>query len=221
MTWEDFFDELETHAWFSRLIDKVEALYEEEFVIPEKKDIFKAFELTPFDKVKVVIIAQDPYPESKHATGLAFSVHPVCKVPASLKNIYREIESDLGIDMGIRNGDLTHWAEQGVFLLNRTLTTIEGSSNAHKNFPSKIVNWRRVTSAVVSELNNDDSPKVFLIWGKNAEEVEDLITNKNHLVLKGAHPSPYVAFRNGFFGKKYFSKTNDFLVKNGLTPIKW
>ena len=181
---------------------------------PSKSNVFYALRTTPFDKVKVIILGQDPYINPNQAHGLAFSVLTE-KLPPSLKNIYKEIESDLRIEMAKHNGNLTPWAEQGVLLLNTTLTVRAGESNSHSK-----KGWEKFTDEIIKELNEDDNPKVFLLWGKNAQDKEKFITNKKHLILKAPHPSPLSAY-NGFFGCKHFSKTNNFLKKNNLSEIDW
>lgn len=218
MSWELFLREESEKPYYRELISAIENDKKKYRIIPECK--YNALSKTPFNKVKVVIIGQDPYPNHEDAMGLSFSVNRNRKIPRSLKNIYKEIETDLRIDMSGRDGDLSDWAYQGVLLLNRTLTVREGHSNSHYNFPNKDVNWCNFTSNIIKALNRDSSPKVFILWGKNAQELVPIIANKNHLVLTGAHPSPLSA-RNGFFGGRYFSRTNEFLISNKITPIKW
>ena len=161
-----------------------------------------------------MILGQDPYINPNQAHGLAFSVLSD-KLPPSLKNIYKEIESDLRIEMAKNNGDLTPWAQQGVLLLNTVLTVRAGESNSHSK-----KGWEKFTDRIIQELGMDNKPKVFLFWGKNAQQKESLIKNTKHLILKAPHPSPLSAY-NGFFGCKHFSKTNDFLEKNGEKEISW
>lgn len=205
----------EEHKPYFHLLQKfVDNEYKKYICYPSKSNVFYALRTTPFDKVKVIILGQDPYINPNQAHGLAFSVLTE-KLPPSLKNIYKEIESDLRIAMAKHNGNLTPWAEQGVLLLNTTLTVRAGESNSHSK-----KGWEKFTDEIIKELNEDDNPKVFLLWGKNAQDKEKFITNKKHLILKAPHPSPLSAY-NGFFGCKHFSKTNNFLKKNNLSEIDW
>ena len=188
--------------------------YSTRTVYPPMDKIFTAFKLTPYENVKAVILGQDPYHEEGQAHGLSFSVPEGTPLPPSLKNIYKELKSDLGIDNG-NNGDLTKWAKQGVLLLNTTLTVRQGQANSHVK-----CGWTEFTNEVVKRLSHRDKPMVFILWGGNARAKKQLINNKNHLILESVHPSPLSCF-NGFFGCKHFSKTNDFLIKTGQTPIDW
>lgn len=185
-------------------------------VLPGLHNMFKAYEETPLDKVKVVILGQDPYPTPGHANGLSFSVNPdVNPLPKSLKNIYKELETDLGIKPPL-NGDLTFWANQGVLLLNSTLTVIAGKPNSHQDY-----GWKQLTDETITLISEYNKNVVFILWGNNARSKIHLIKNKkDHLIIESAHPSPLSAHR-GFFGSKPFSKTNEYLIKNGLEPIKW
>ncbi len=186
---------------------------EEINILPSPKNIFKVFEF-PIEDVKVVILGQDPYPTAKYATGLAFSVPKGEKPARSLQNILKEVAEEF--DSPVRtNGDLTDWANQGVFLLNTILTVEEGKPGSHKG-----IGWENLTDNVISLLNNQNRPIVFMLWGKEAQKKEPLITNPQHLILKAPHPSPYSA-RSGFLGCGHFKKANDFLAKNNITPIKW
>ncbi len=182
---------------------------------PPAKQIFNAFNLTPFDKVKVVILGQDPYHSRGQAHGLSFSVSNGINPPPSLVNIFKEIESDLGIKISKANGNLGNWAKQGVLLLNAILTVRADSPASHRN-----LGWEKLTDAVIKSLSDKKENLVFLLWGKFAQEKEDLIDTKKHLILKAPHPSPFSA-NSGFFGCKHFSKTNDYLLKTGQTPIGW
>ena len=183
-------------------------------VFPPGKDIFKAFELTPVDKVKVVILGQDPYHGYGQAMGLSFSVPAGVPAPPSLKNIFKEIESDLGVRMS-GNPDLRKWAEQGVLLLNAVLTVRAGEPTSHS-----AIGWQQFTDEVIKIVSDREEPMVFMLWGANARSKKNLIDTKKHLVLECAHPSPLSAY-NGFFGCRHFSKCNDFLVKHGQAPINW
>lgn len=184
-------------------------------IYPPGSLIFNAFELTPFDKVKVVILGQDPYHGKGQAHGLSFSVMKGVKPPPSLQNIFREIASDLGIQFSGTYGDLSHWARQGVLLLNASLTVREGEPLSHSK-----IGWEQFTDAVIKTVSAKKENVVFMLWGRFAQEKQALIDATKHLILKAAHPSPFSAY-NGFMGCKHFSKANDYLVKNGKEPIDW
>lgn len=183
-------------------------------IFPDKNNIFNALKLTPYEKVKVVILGQDPYHGYGQAHGLAFSVQPGVKTPPSLLNMYKELREDQGCYIP-NNGYLVPWAEQGVLLLNTALTVREGEANSHRN-----KGWEILTDEIIKKLNEREKPIVFLLWGNNAKEKSKYITNPNHLVLTAVHPSPLSASR-GFFGCKHFSKANDFLQKAGEGKIDW
>ncbi len=182
---------------------------------PPAKQIFNAFNLTPFDKVKVVILGQDPYHGKGQAHGLSFSVSDGINLPPSLANIFKEIESDLSVKISKTNGNLENWANQGILLLNAILTVRANSPASHRN-----IGWEKLTNATIKALSDKKEHLVFLLWGKLAQEKENLIDTKKHLVLKAPHPSPFSA-NSGFFGCKHFSKTNEYLTKTGQTPIDW
>lgn len=183
-------------------------------IFPPADDIFNAFHLTPLKNVKCVIIGQDPYHDVNQAHGLCFSVRPGVDIPPSLVNIYKELHDDLGCEIP-NNGYLVKWAEQGVLLLNSVLTVRAHQANSHQG-----IGWEKFTDAVIDILNKEDRPIVFLLWGKPAQNKAAKLNNPHHLILKAPHPSPLSAYR-GFFGCKHFSKTNEFLVANGLEPIDW
>jgi uracil-DNA glycosylase len=183
-------------------------------VFPNPKDFFSAFNTTPLDSVKIVIIGQDPYHGPGQAHGLCFSVKPGVKTPPSLVNIYKELKSDLGIEPA-KHGYLKSWAEQGVFLLNSVLTVESGLPASHKNR-----GWEKFTDSVIQTLNDSPTPKVFMLWGSYAQKKGAIVDRKKHLVLESVHPSPLSAFR-GFFGSKQFSKANAFLTSQKLSPINW
>lgn len=214
MNWNQILQEEKKNNYFAFLQNFVDTEYKEHVCYPQKNEIFNALKLTPFDKVNVVILGQDPYINPHQAHGLAFSVLEG-KLPPSLKNIYNEIEDDLHIKMSTTNGNLTPWGKQGVLLLNTTLTVRAGESNSHSK-----KGWEKFTDRIIEELGKDNRPKVFILWGKNAQLKEKIISNPIHLILKAPHPSPLSAY-NGFFGCKHFSKTNDFLSKNGIPVIDW
>jgi uracil-DNA glycosylase len=176
--------------------------------------IFNAFDTTPFDQVKVVILGQDPYHNPGEAMGLCFSVPKGVKIPPSLQNIYKEIHDDLGLPIPT-HGDLTHWAQQGVFLLNAMLTVEKNKPASHG-----AAGWQNFTDAVIRLLSEKKEGLVFILWGKFAQGKEVFIDKNRHWVLKAAHPSPFSATA-GFFGCRHFSKTNDYLKKRGLQPIDW
>ncbi|GGH02203.1 uracil-DNA glycosylase [Pedobacter zeae] len=184
-------------------------------VYPKGADIFNALNTTPFDKVKVVILGQDPYHGAGQAHGLSFSVQRGVAVPPSLKNIYKELESDIEGFKSPNHGHLTHWAEQGVLLLNATLTVRASEAGSHQNR-----GWEIFTDEIIKALSQKREHIVFLLWGKYAQQKATLIDQKKHYVLTAAHPSPFSAY-NGFFGSKHFSKANQLLVQNNLKPIDW
>ncbi len=183
-------------------------------IYPPGRLIFNAFALTPFDKVRVVILGQDPYHNPGQAEGLSFSVPPGVPLPPSLKNIYREIEDDLGLDLRGKNGSLRGWAEQGVFLLNAILTVRAGVAASHSR-----LGWQTFTDAVIQTISERRDGVVFLLWGNFARGKKALIDTSRHLVLEAAHPSPLAG--GAFFGCRHFSKTNQYLTDNGSTPIDW
>ena len=182
-------------------------------IYPGMYDIFNAQKHTPYEKVKAVILGQDPYHEPGQAHGLCFSVKSGCPMPPSLRNIFKELQSDIGIVN--TSTELYPWADRGVLLLNTVLTVRRGQANSHKG-----MGWEIYTDHVIQKLNEREEPMVFLLWGGNARSKKSLITNRAHLILEAAHPSPLSA-NNGFFGCRHFSKCNDFLAKHGQTPIDW
>ncbi len=188
--------------------------YKTKTIYPDKHDIFNALKFTSYDDVKVVIIGQDPYHGPNQAHGLSFSVQPKVQIPPSLLNMYKELKADLGCFIP-NNGYLVPWAEQGVLLLNAVLTVREGQANSHRN-----KGWEKFTDKVIQLLNEREEPIIFLLWGNNAKEKGELITNKHHFILTTVHPSPLSASR-GFFGCRHFSKTNEILRDLGKEPIDW
>lgn len=201
-------------GYFSTLADFVRQEYAQAIVYPPAKLIFNAFDQCPFDKVKVVILGQDPYHEPEQAHGLAFSVPSGVKFPPSLQNIFKEIRSDIGVEP-MADGNLERWAKQGVLLLNATLTVREHQAGSHQQ-----KGWETFTDAVVHQLAAHREQLVFLLWGSYAQRKGSFIDTHKHLVLKSAHPSPLSAYR-GFFGNKHFSQTNRYLLSIGKTPIDW
>ena len=214
------------NSWDSVLADEFEKEYykdlreflKEEYsqhtMYPEMHNIFNALKAAPYDQVKAVILGQDPYHEPGQAHGLCFSVQKGVPQPPSLVNIFKEMKADLGITPP-DHGCLTDWAEQGVLLLNAVLTVRAHEANSHKG-----KGWEIFTDRVIELLNEREKPIVFILWGANAKAKEKLITNPQHLIITGAHPSPLSA-HNGFWGGKYFSRTNEFLIENGIEPINW
>jgi uracil-DNA glycosylase len=184
-------------------------------IFPERQEVFNALNAAPFERVKVVILGQDPYPTKGHAHGLSFSVNKeVVPLPKSLQNISKELRSDVGSDL-TNNGDLTKWASQGVLLLNTILTVKEASPGSHAG-----LGWEQLTDAIITQLSNRKEPLVFILWGAHAIAKKSLVRGSQHLLLTSPHPSPLSAYR-GFFGCKHFSKTNDFLESVGSKPIDW
>lgn len=199
---------------FNKFYNHVLDMYNKETIYPPKDLIFNALKLTPYKNTKVVIMGQDPYHGEKEAMGLSFSVDKSVKIPPSLKNIYKELYDDLGIKPSIY-GDLTKWANEGVLLLNSVLTVKKDMPASHRN-----IGWEPMTDYIIKALNAKETPVVFILWGNFAKSKASLITNKKHLVITSAHPSPF-SCRYGFFGSKPFSKTNNFLIKNNIKPIDW
>ncbi len=213
MEWKDFIDDERDKEYFIRLKSIIQNEYQKYKCHPDYSKIFHAFSATPLNKVKVVILGQDPYHEINQAHGLAFSV--LCsELPPSLVNIYKEMSSDLGVEV-IQDGNLDYLAKQGVLLLNTILTVRNGQALSHQN-----LGWEIFTDNVIKYLNTLDQPIVFILWGRNAISKRAFLNNPHHLILTSPHPSPLSAYR-GFFGSKPFSKTNDFLIANNVEPIKW
>ncbi len=200
--------------YYHQLRDFLKSEYSQYTVYPDMYSIFNALKLTPYDKVKAVILGQDPYHEPGQAHGLCFSVQKGVQIPPSLVNIYKEMREDLGIAIP-DHGCLESWAKEGVLLLNAVLTVRAHEANSHK-----VKGWEVFTDQVIRKLNEREEPLVFILWGANAQAKEELITSPQHAILKGPHPSPLSAHR-GFFGGHYFSKTNEFLEDHGIDPIDW
>lgn len=200
--------------YFAELTNFVKNEYKSKTIYPPPSFIFHAFDLCPFDKVKVVILGQDPYHGRGQANGLCFAVGKDIPLPPSLQNIFKEIESDLGHEVN-HSGDLERWARQGVLLLNATLTVAASQAGSHQG-----KGWENFTDAVISMLSAQKEHLVFLLWGKYAQAKEPLIDGQKHLILKAAHPSPFSAF-SGFFKCKHFSKTNEYLEFSDEKPIEW
>lgn len=218
--WTPYLQDVLQTEWFQALMHKVEEAYTQETppVYPPWEDLFTALRLTPPERVKCVIIGQDPYHEAGQAHGLSFSVRKGVAIPRSLRNIYKELSADLGLPIP-EHGCLTKWAEQGVLLLNNVLTVYEGEANSHKQW-----GWQKFTSALIDIVEQQSQPIVYILWGKMAQQK----VAENHLgtgeyprlILSSNHPSPLSASR-GFFGSRPFSKTNNFLMENSVDPIDW
>lgn len=214
-TWKAVLSAEFTAPYFETLRESVRKAYlTGKTVYPAPKDIFRAFDLCPFDQVRVVILGQDPYHGAHQAHGLSFSVPPGVRVPPSLQNIYKELRDDLGVPIRY-DGDLTRWAEQGVLLLNATLTVLAGSPGSHQG-----LGWETFTDAVVRKLAGEREHLVFMLWGRYAEVKGAHVDQSKHLVLRAPHPSPFSA-HSGFFGCRHFSKANAYLKAHGEKPIEW
>lgn len=200
--------------YYRKLYEFVKKEYSEKVIYPPSDEIFSALERTPIDKVKIVLLGQDPYHEVGQAHGMSFSVKPGIKTPPSLQNMYKELKDELGCYIP-NNGYLEKWADQGVLLLNTCLTVREGAANSHKG-----KGWEQFTDAIIKTVNEQDRPIVYFLWGSNARSKKALISNPKHLVLESVHPSPLSAY-NGFFGCGHFKMANEFLQKNGISPIDW
>lgn len=215
-SWDELLEAELKKEYFRNLIKFLDDEYGKYEVFPPRNEIFRAFKITDYEKVKVVILGQDPYHGKGQADGLAFSVQNGNKLPPSLINIFKEMADDIyHANITVKSGDLTHWAEQGVLLLNTVLTVRSGEAGSHKD-----KGWEIFTSKVIELLANSENPTVFILWGKNAMSKAKYIDKDKHLVFMAPHPSPLSCYR-GFFGGKYFSKANDFLVSHGLEPIDW
>lgn len=212
--WSNALQDETEKDYFKELCTFVEDEYNSNVIYPPKEDVFNALKYTSLEDVKVVILGQDPYFNEKQAHGLCFSVQLGVDVPPSLRNIYTELETDLGL-VRPNNGYLTKWAKQGVLMLNTVLTVRAENPNSHQG-----KGWEKFTDAIIRKLNEQDRPIVYMLWGKPAQTKIKMLNNPNHLILKAPHPSPLSAYR-GFFGCKHFSTANDFLEKNGLLPIDW
>lgn len=213
--WDEILADEFKKPYYLKLRDFLKSEYSTRRIFPDMYDIFNALKYTSFSNTRVVIIGQDPYHGAGQAHGLCFSVKPGIEPPPSLKNIFAEIKSDIGIDMPGHYGYLTSWAKQGVLMLNSVLTVREGIANSHKG-----MGWEIFTDRVISELNRKQTPVVFLLWGASARKKGELITNGLHKKLISVHPSPLSAYA-GFFGCRHFSKANEILVNSGQAPIDW
>lgn len=212
--WDLLLKEEFNKDYFLDLIHILKKERELKKIVPDENKVMQCLKTTSFKNTKVVILGQDPYPGENQGNGLAFSVENNITIPKSLKNIFKELENDLGFS-NPQNGNLIKWAKQGVLLLNTVLTTELGVRDAHKN-----IGWETFTDTIISLLNNKNEPIVFILWGGNAHKKQYLITNQKHLIIKSSHPSPLSAYR-GFLGSKPFSNANAYLEKNELKPIDW
>ena len=211
-TWEKALKDEFSKDYYRKLFLFIREEYSKTAVYPESDEIFTAFHLTPLDKVKVVILGQDPYHNTGQAHGVGFSGKRQGEIPPSLVNIYQELHDDLGCKIP-NHGYLTSWAEQGVLMLNTVLTV-----QAHKPMSHRGVGWEEFTDAAIGKVNEQERPIVFILWGKPAQEKARMLTNPKHLILKAPHPSPLSAYR-GFFGSKPFSQTKKYLESHGMEPI--
>lgn len=213
MTWTEILAPIKNTEYFTTLWEKVKEEYQTTKCFPPKDQIFRAIELTPFDEVKVVIIGQDPYHNDNQANGLCFSVSDKVKAPPSLKNIFKELEDDLGIKK--TSNELEMWAKQGVLLLNATLTVRAHEANSHKD-----LGWEQFTDFIIKEISDKKENVVFVLWGAFAQKKAGLIDASKHFIIQSAHPSPF-SVHKGFFGSHPFSKINQFLEEKGKEPINW
>ena len=212
--WDELLKDEFNSDYYLKIREFLKREYSNYRVFPSMFDIFNALKYTSFENTRVVILGQDPYHEIGQAHGLAFSVQRGVKIPPSLVNIYKELNSDLGIKIP-SHGELSAWAKEGVLLLNATLTVREGMANSHKD-----IGWAIFTDNIIKILAKSSKPIVFILWGGNARSKKKYITSANHLVIESAHPSPLSAY-NGFFGSKPFSRANEFLVSKGCSPVNW
>ena len=212
--WVEAIGEEFKKPYYASLYKFVKEEYSTKVIYPPADDIFNAMHLTPLGQVKVLILGQDPYHNQGQAHGLCFSVRPEVDIPPSLENIYKELQDDLGCEIP-NNGYLVKWARQGVLMLNTVLTV-----RAHQAFSHQGKGWEQFTDAIIREVNAQDRPIVYMLWGKPAQSKIPMLNNPKHLILKAPHPSPLSAYR-GFFGCKHFSQANEFLAANGIDPIDW
>lgn len=213
MTWTEILAPIKNTEYFTTLWEKVKEEYQTTKCFPPKNQIFRAIELTPFEEVKVVIIGQDPYHNDNQANGLCFSVSDKVTAPPSLKNIFKELEDDLGIKK--TSNELEIWAKQGVLLLNATLTVRAHEANSHKD-----LGWEQFTDFIIKEISDKKENVVFVLWGAFAQKKAGLIDASKHFIIQSAHPSPF-SVHKGFFGSRPFSKINQFLEEKGKEPINW
>ena len=213
-SWNEFFEEEKSQKYFIKILEQLKSERKNHIVFPQNKEIFQAFNLTCFNKIKVVILGQDPYHKKEQAHGLCFSTNNNIKTPRSLQNIIRELCDDLKIN-NFKTNNLTKWSKQGVFMLNCILTVREHEPTSHKQ-----IGWNIFTDKVIKKISDEKNGIIFLLWGNSAKNKIKLINNKHHTILTTSHPSPFSA-KKGFFGCKHFSKTNKVLIKQRKTPINW
>lgn len=213
MEWAEVFKKIKAQHDFSTLEEVLDDKYRNGKVFPPREEIYTAFELTSFENVRVVILGQDPYHGERQSHGLAFSVNEDVKIPPSLRNIYKELEDDLGIER--TGGSLKDWAAQGVLLLNTVLTVDAHEANSHRG-----LGWEKFTDSVIEIVSEELENVVFVLWGKPAQKKETLIDGSKHLIIKSVHPSPLSAYR-GFFGSKPFSRANEYLQANSRAAVDW
>lgn len=212
--WNDILKTEFTSDYFIQLTEKLESEFKTDTIFPSKTEILNAFKLCSFKKTKVIIIGQDPYHGINQANGLAFSVSNGVKVPPSLKNIYKELNQSVNFSIP-NQGDLSHWANQGVLLLNSCLTVRESEPGSHKN-----IGWQNFTDNIIKYISNEKTNCVFMLWGKFAQSKTEMIDASKHYILQTTHPSPFSAYK-GFFGSEHFKKTNIYLMTNNSNPIDW
>lgn len=213
-TWDEIIKAEQSKPYYSKLMVKVDNAYATEQTFPPREKMLAAFDITPYDKVKCVILGQDPYHDDGQAMGLCFSVPDDIDVPRSLRNMYKELAAEMPYDIP-NHGNLTKWAEEGVLLLNTTLTVKAHNAASHSKW-----GWGTFTDAIIKALNEKEEPVVFMLWGNHARSKKEFITNPNHLVLEAAHPSPLSASR-GFFGCNHFVLCNEYLESKNIPPIDW
>ena len=212
--WDKILEEEYKKEYFIKLLKTLQIEYRTKTIFPPKHDVFRAMRLTDYDNIKVVILGQDPYHGEGEAEGLSFSVRDGIRKPPSLKNIFKELEDDLGYKEP-QSGSLVKWAKEGVILLNSLLTVEKDKPLSHKK-----LGWERFTDEIIKKINEKETPVVFILWGAYAKSKKNYITNKNHYIIESTHPSPFSA-RNGFFGSKPFSKTNKFLISKKISPVNF
>lgn len=212
--WDEILENEFKKDYYLKIREFLKAEYSSRIIYPPMFDIFNALRYTSFESTRVVILGQDPYHEPGQAHGLSFSVKKGIKIPPSLVNIYKELKTDIGMEIP-NHGELTSWAKQGVLLLNATLTVRQGLANSHQN-----IGWSIFTDNIIKALNESSKPVVFILWGGNARSKKKYISNPNHLIIESAHPSPLSAY-NGFFGSRPFSRANKFLKETNQSEINW
>lgn len=213
MEWADIFHDITSRHDFKAMHDFLEKEYTTQIVYPDRENIYQAFDLTPFNKVKVVILGQDPYHDPNQAHGLAFSVQPNAKFPPSLRNMYKELQDDIGCVR--RSPHLQDWAREGVLLLNTVLTVRKGEAHSHRD-----IGWETFTDEVIQAVSDNLEHVAFILWGKPAQQKIKLIDTSKHHIIKSVHPSPLSAYR-GFFGSKPYSQANAYLEEHGIEPVNW